>query len=329
MRQSLLEIVVGLVLVPEAAHQTPAPARDLQGIERRLLDLRGTHRDRLEDLEEVLAAAVLTALLVVGDQSRLVPATDLPHLDPGSEFRGEVLEQESEVDPVLAHVVDRELFLAEDRFDVHDLHVEGVVLDHPLDDLDLLHRGRLDRGPVVEILDRRHPEDASVGSERIVLAARGLDVVEHLRPRDRLAAAGVRAGRGQHLDQFGPSVGLRHHLRAAAGFGVPGIGVLGDATHRPHSHHDGGRRLEAGILLRVGHRLTAGGIGILFEDGQGKDGHGERVSKVDTSTTPTASERAVVLRSGVEDVVEQGFRPRNAARQANRVVTRSEPDRTG
>ena len=107
---------------------------------------------------------MLAALLVVGDKAGFVSASDLPHLDTRAEFGGEALEENSKIDAVLTHVVDRELFFAQDRLHVNDLHVECVLLDEAANDLDLLKGERLQRRPLIQILDGRDAENSPVGS---------------------------------------------------------------------------------------------------------------------------------------------------------------------
>ena len=72
---------------------------------------------------------MLAALLVVGHQAGFVSASDLSHLDTSAEFGGEALEKNSKVDAVLTHVVDGELFFAQNRLYIDDLHVERMLVD--------------------------------------------------------------------------------------------------------------------------------------------------------------------------------------------------------
>ena len=216
---------------------------------------------------------MLAAPLVVGDEPRLVAGADLPHLDAGLELRGDPLHEVAEVDPRLGGVVDREHLAAQDRLDLDDLHVEPELAGRGLDGLDLLPRIGLDRGPPRKIVDRRDAQDLAVGAEGVVAASGVLDVLEHLLPRDALAAARVGAGGRQHLDDFETAVGAGDELRAAAGLRGPVVGVLGDGQHHPVADHDARRRLEPGVDLRIRHRVAAGGIGIGFKDRKRKDRH--------------------------------------------------------
>ena len=189
LRKPLAQLLVGRVLVAQAAHEAAAAARDLQGVERRLLDLRRLHRNRLEHLEEVLAAAVLAAALVVGHEPRLVARADLAHLDAAAVFPRERLRNLAEVDALVGQVVDEKQRLVERQLEVDDLRGESQRRR------DLAHAAEFTarlvgaRGGAVQVFDRRDAQDLAVRLERILAAARVLDVVQHLRARDALAAA--------------------------------------------------------------------------------------------------------------------------------------------
>jgi hypothetical protein len=144
----------------------------------------------------------------------------------------------------------------------------------------LAHRGELlageavaQRAPGVHVLDRGDAQHAPVGVERVVLASRVVDVLEHLAAAHALGAAAVRAGGGEHLRELGAAVRLGDDLAAAAGLGVAVVGVLADQAHRPELHDDRARRLEPRVGLRVGERVTVRRIGVALEDGKREDAH--------------------------------------------------------
>jgi hypothetical protein len=85
LRKALLEFVVGLVFVSEATHQAPTATADLQWIKGCLLRLCTLHAHWHQNLQEVLAAAVLAALFVIRRQPRLIARADLVHLYTRSE----------------------------------------------------------------------------------------------------------------------------------------------------------------------------------------------------------------------------------------------------
>ena len=274
MRQPFLEIVVGLVLVAKTAHQSAASPRDLQRIECRLLHLRGPHRNGFQHLEEILATTMLAAFFVVCDQSGFISSSDLAHLDSSTELTGQALEKGSEIDSILAHVIDGQLFFTQDRLHVDDFHVECMFLNEGANDLDLLEGERFQGGPLIQVLNGRDPENPSIGPEGVVLSARRLDVVEHLGSSDRLATARIRAGRGEHLDEFSTSMRPSNHLGSATGLGVAAVWILRDVSHGADPDHDGRGGLELGVSLFVGNSVPLGRISIGFKDGKWKDRHG-------------------------------------------------------
>ena len=76
-----------------------------------------------------VAADRLAAVAVVGQQLGLVADADLPHLDPGLERAGQVLDQLAEVDPLLGQVVEDHPLAAEDDLDVDQVHLEPSLGD--------------------------------------------------------------------------------------------------------------------------------------------------------------------------------------------------------
>src|SRR5262249_36108214 len=88
-------------LVGEAAHQPPACARDLAGVERELLFLGHLERDRVELLEPGGAAERTPARAAAVQALGLVAYPDLAQLDARVEFRRQVLDQVAEVHALL------------------------------------------------------------------------------------------------------------------------------------------------------------------------------------------------------------------------------------
>ena len=274
--ESLGEFGVGLVLVPEAAHESSAAAADLHGVEGGLLDLGGLHADGLQDLEEVLAAAVLAAFFVVGGESGLVAAADVSEVDSFVELVGEEFQEVREVEAFLAGVVDDEAFVSQECLGVDDFegHFERLGESSGLESQFV--SGLLDPGLGVHVVFGGDSEDAAVGGEGVVAAAGVVDVLEHLLSGDAFSAAGVGAGGGEHLGDLGAPMGADDDLAAAAGLGVAVVGELADLEHGAVSddHGFGGREFLVG--LAVG--LVGEEIGL--ELWEGEDGHGERRSWV-------------------------------------------------
>ena len=68
---------------------------------------------------------MLAAPFVVGDETRLVPCTDLLHVDATREEAREGGNQFAEVDPILRHEVDGDKVLGEYGFDLDEVHLVG------------------------------------------------------------------------------------------------------------------------------------------------------------------------------------------------------------
>ncbi len=212
-RQLGPQFVVRLVFVAKAAHQSPATPADLQRVERRFLNLGRLHAHWLEHLEELFTAAVLAAAFIVGGQAGLIACPDLSQLDPRMVDGGKLGDQLAEVDTVFTGEVERDLVAAQDRFGIHNLHIEV----HPLRDSAGLARhlrpGSVDSGLLVQVFGGGDAEHLPLHAEEgVVAAARVLDVFEHLLARHALGAPGVRAGAGEHLAQFGAAMRLDDHF---------------------------------------------------------------------------------------------------------------------
>ena len=76
-----LEILIGLELIAQAAHQTTANARDLSGVEGKILLLCHANGDRLELATKARAAQLLAAMGKTAHQACLVAHADLAHID--------------------------------------------------------------------------------------------------------------------------------------------------------------------------------------------------------------------------------------------------------
>jgi hypothetical protein len=190
--ESFGEFLVGLVFVAEAAHEAPAAAGDLERVERRLLDLGGLHGDGLQDLEEVLAAAVLAAFFVVGGEACLVACADELHLDASLWVDAlEVFGEEVEVHALFGVVVEGEAFVAEDGLGVDDFDLDVPELGAAASVHLEFVAGLLELGLVLEVFGGGDAEDAAVVEEGVVAAAGVLDVFEHLLSADAFGASGV------------------------------------------------------------------------------------------------------------------------------------------
>ena len=124
-----LEVFVRLELVAQAAHQAPAHARDLGGVERQVLLLGHADGHRLELATKARAAQLLAAGGVAADQPRLVAHADLAHVHAHVETVGEVAHELAEVHALLSGKVEDGLLAAKEELHPHGLHLQAVLLD--------------------------------------------------------------------------------------------------------------------------------------------------------------------------------------------------------
>jgi len=180
MGQFLAKFFIKLVFVAEAAHESPASSGDLGGIERRLLNLGGTHGNGSKRLEELFAAAMLAALFVVGDETGFIAGADLAELDAGVEFVSKVTDEAAEIDALFGGEVEEDAFAAEDVFDVDDFHGQAVAIDQFAREIDVFAFVLVELGLLGKVLDGGDTQDTTGVGERIVLAAGFIDVVDEL-----------------------------------------------------------------------------------------------------------------------------------------------------
>ena len=185
--QPLLEFVVGLIFVAEAAHQAPATTADLQRIKRCLLRLGALHTDWHQDLQEILAAAVLSALLVISGETSFVASTDLMHFHARAEATRQRWHQLAEVHALFAQVMHRDVFAAQDGLHFHDLHRESHGLRLSTNSLQFsVHEAVAHGRPGIHVFHRCHAQDPAIGVERVILAARIVHIFKHFVTTDAL-----------------------------------------------------------------------------------------------------------------------------------------------
>ena len=185
--QPLLEFVVGLIFVAEAAHQAPATTADLQWIKRCLLRLCALHTDRHQDLQEILAAAVLSALLVISGETSFVSSTDLMHFHTRAEATRQRWHQLAEVHALFTQVVHGDMFATKDGLHFHDLHRESHGLRLSTNSLQFsVHEAVAHGRPGIHVFHCCHTQDAAIGVERVILAARIVHIFKHFVTTDAL-----------------------------------------------------------------------------------------------------------------------------------------------
>ena len=183
----LLEFVVGLIFVAEAAHQAPATTADLQWIKRCLLRLGALHTDRHQHLQEILAAAVLSALLVISGETSFVASANLMHFHARAKATRQRWHQLPEVHALFAQVMHRDVFAAQDGLHFHDLHRESHGLRLSTNSLQFsVHEAVAHGRPGIHVFHRCHAQDPPIGVERVILTARIVHIFKHFVTTDAL-----------------------------------------------------------------------------------------------------------------------------------------------
>ena len=238
-----------------------------------LLQLGVAHGHGLQDFQEVLAAAVLTTLFIVGLDAGLIPGPNLSHLDLGPDGLPKVWQQRSEIDEVFAGVIKRDELATKDGFRIDWTKFQLMVFDQPRKFLEQGTPLFTKRVVLLQLFNRRHSNRAAPGLKGVVLAARILDELEHFLARDTLATTGVLTGGRQHLTDFSTPVGLAQNLGATPWRSITFPRVLPHPAKITVFHHDGGRFLQTSRLFRHGQRRTALWVGVGLKLGQRHDLH--------------------------------------------------------
>ena len=127
--QIAVQFLVCFGLVFEAAHQTPADARDLAGIEGKILLLGHLDGDRNKLAHPCMTAERSAADAVASQYFGLVADADLAQLDAGPEYAGQVFDQVAEVHAPVRRKIEQHLTVVECVLRVDELHLEAVRLD--------------------------------------------------------------------------------------------------------------------------------------------------------------------------------------------------------
>ena len=128
-------VLVGVLLIFQAAHQPPAGAGDLGGIQAEVLGLRHLDGNGQKPVQKLGTAEGPPADAKSPDHLGLVPHADLPELDAGPEHGGQVPHQLPEVYPAVGGEVEYDLVSVKAGGDVHQLHLQAVGGDLPLADV--------------------------------------------------------------------------------------------------------------------------------------------------------------------------------------------------
>ena len=131
-------VLIGVLLVLEAAHQPPAGAGDLGGVQAQVLGLGHLDGHGQEPVQELGAAEGPPADAKAADHLGLVPDADLPQLDSGAEDGGQVPDQLPEVHPPVGGEVEHDFVAVKAHGDADQLHLQAVVRDFGLADVESL-----------------------------------------------------------------------------------------------------------------------------------------------------------------------------------------------
>ena len=194
LRAGLQQLLIGLLLVVQAAHQSAAGAGNFRGIQAEVLRLGHLDGHRLEIVQELAAAERAAADAEAADHLRLVAHADLPQLDAGAQHGGEALDQLAEVDAAVGREEEQDLAAVKGIFRRDELHFQPEVGDLLLADVHGALFAAAVLGVDALVLLRGQPQD---GAQRRSDLAR----VHHVVAADALA-------------EFGPAGSLQNDLVA-------------------------------------------------------------------------------------------------------------------
>ena len=134
--RGLEKVLICLLLIFEAAHEPAARAGNFRGVEAQILRLGHLDGDRLEIVQKFLAAERPSAHAEAAHHLRLVSDADLPQLDARAEGRRKVFDELPEVDAAFGRKEEEDLAAVERNLGGDELHVQLVVRDFLLADLE-------------------------------------------------------------------------------------------------------------------------------------------------------------------------------------------------
>ena len=154
-------VLVGLLLVLEAAHKTAAGAGNFGGVEAQILRLRHLDGHGHEIVEEARAAEGTAADAETAEHLCLVAHADLTQLDARTENAREVAHQLAEVHAALGGEEKDDLAAVEVALHAHELHVEPVVGDLLLAGLERIPLAAAVIFHRASVVLRRHADERS------------------------------------------------------------------------------------------------------------------------------------------------------------------------
>ena len=127
--QIAVELLISIRLVFEAAHETPADAGDLSGIEGEVLLFCHLDGNRNEVAHPGVAAQRSAADAVAAQYFGLVADADLAQFDARAENAGQVLDQVAEVHASVRCKVEKHFAVVKSILRIDELHVQPVGVD--------------------------------------------------------------------------------------------------------------------------------------------------------------------------------------------------------
>ena len=125
----LLGVLIGVLLVFQAAHKPAAGAGDLGGVQAEILGLGHFDGHGQEPVQKLGAAEGPPADAQTAYHLGLVPDADLPQLDPGAEHAGQIPDKLPEIHPAVGGEEKDDLAAVKAGGYVHQLHFQPMVCD--------------------------------------------------------------------------------------------------------------------------------------------------------------------------------------------------------
>ena len=141
-------VLVGRLLVLQAAHEAAARAGNFRRIQAEILCLGHLDGHGHKIVQKLRAAERTAADADAAEHLCLIAHTDLAQLDAVAEHGGEILDQLAEVNAPVGREEEHGLVALEAALDVHELHIQTVLGDFLLADLK-----RLFFAAAVDLLD--------------------------------------------------------------------------------------------------------------------------------------------------------------------------------
>ena len=102
----LLQLQISRELIGQTTHQTAANPGDLCRVEGQVLLLGHFYGDQVETIHELGTTKLPSATTDTTDHLGLIPHPDLAHLNPHSEFGGQIFDELSEIDSLFSREVE-------------------------------------------------------------------------------------------------------------------------------------------------------------------------------------------------------------------------------